>query len=182
MQFEGQSLNKISEQLTDENDRSIAIIAASLLDLQLEQLLRRTMLDHKEISDFFRGYGPLATLSAKASLALFLGLIPADLFSDLTYIRKIRNSFAHTFEELSFDKPPVSDFVANFVSVKWFLQCMPLADKPITKDEEQKIQTSPRRAFEIAVAILVLQLDSYERSTTRLTAEKPAFPFPAAFK
>lgn len=136
------------------------------------------MLDHKEIGSFFQGYGPLATLSAKASLGLFLGGIPEDLFSDLTYIRKITNSFAHTFGELSFDKSPVSDFVANLVSVKWFLQCMPLADKPITQDEEQKIRTSPRRAFEIAVAILVLQVDNYERSATRLTAEKLAFPFP----
>lgn len=178
MQLEIESLSKIAKQLQNENDRSITIIAASLLDLQLEQLLRNRMLDRKEVANFFQGYSPLASLSAKASLALFLGLIPTDIFNDLTCVRKIRNSFAHTFEELAFDKSPVSDFVSNLVSVKWFLESLPLANKPIKKEEVEQIRTVPRKAFEIAVAILVLYLDFYKRSAQKVRSEKAAFPFP----
>lgn len=182
MQLELESLTKIAKQLRNESDRSIAIIATSLLDLQLEEMLSNTMLDHKEVPSFFQGYAPLASLSAKASLAFFLGFIPMDIFNDLTYVRKIRNVFAHSFEELDFSRSPVSDLVSNLISVRWFLHVLPLATKPIKKEEEEEIRTRPRRAFEIGVSILVLHLDTYKESAQRVKSEKLAFPFPAGWR
>lgn len=49
------SIGKIAEQLRNENDRSVAIIAASLLELQLEELLTKAMIDHKNVAEFFQG-------------------------------------------------------------------------------------------------------------------------------
>ncbi|MGH7860101.1 MAG: hypothetical protein ACREQY_22470 [Candidatus Binatia bacterium] len=86
-----------------ETDRGAAIVAASLLDDLLEQLLRRSMLPCAS-DDFFRGYGPLSSFSAKIDLARFLGLIGRGEYSELHRIRKIRNVFAHSLDpELSFD-------------------------------------------------------------------------------
>jgi DNA-binding MltR family transcriptional regulator len=172
------SIDKIAQRLQNENDRSVAIIAASVLELQLEELLSKAMIEHQSVAEFFKGYGPLSSLSAKASLALFLGLIPSDVFNDLTYVRKIRNEFAHKHEDIDFSQPPVSDFVSHLVSEKWLLHCMPLADKPIKPEEADEIRTKPRRAFEIAASIVSWQLDIYIESIQRPRPAASAFQFP----
>jgi hypothetical protein len=182
MEVKTDSIGKIAQLLRKENDRSVAIIGASLIEVQLEELLSKGMIDHKEVPSFFKGYAPLASLSAKASLAVFLGLIPVDVFKDITYIRKIRNEFAHSHEDIDFSKPPISDFISNLISVKWFLYCMPLADKPITKAEEEEIRTVPRRTFDIAASIISWHLDRYVEAIQKPEAKKGAFIFPPHLK
>lgn len=176
MKLELLSIREISQQLRNENDRSVAVIAASLLELQLEDLLLKAMIEHKDVQGLFQGYAPLTSLSAKASLAFFLGLIPSDIFNDLTYIRKIRNEFAHKHKAIDFSQQPVTDFVSHLIADKWLVKYTHLADEPIKTEEIEEISSKPRRAFEIAVAIVSINLDGYTGALQRPESKPACFP------
>ena len=84
-----------------EGSRAKAIVGAALLDHLLEQVLRHHMIAKPEES-LFGAYGPLSSFSAKIDIAKSLGILTAGEAADLHRVRKIRNAFAHSLEELSF--------------------------------------------------------------------------------
>lgn len=89
----------------DHDDRTTAIMASGLIDdvLALGIMSRfQVMPTDAQIAEMFTGYGPLATLSARTSVAYLLGAINADARHDLQIIRKIRNEFAHVIEPIDF--------------------------------------------------------------------------------
>lgn len=80
-----------------ETERGRALIAASLIEEMLEEILRGFLLDNSATKKLFDDpNAPLSTFSAKASASRALGLISAKEFSDIELIRKIRNAFAHS--------------------------------------------------------------------------------------
>ncbi|EJU14811.1 hypothetical protein LH128_01869 [Sphingomonas sp. LH128] len=97
-------LNAIRE-LADRPDREFAIIAASMIEDLLVDVLKTKLAPlsgdrYKRL--FQRAGAPLGTFSARADLAHALGLIDDQILNDLDQIRKIRNAFAHNFSDLSF--------------------------------------------------------------------------------
>ena len=166
------SLFRISDSFRSESDRSAAILAASLLDEQLKALLDKFLVTDKHKSKMFATYAPLSTFSAKYEMAYLLALIPKDIRDDIEFVRKIRNLFAHRIEDVAFDKPPVSDLVMNLKTIQWLLDHMHLADKPASPSELEEIIKSPRRRFEITVAMVSLVLDEYINVTEPLTAKR----------
>ena len=70
------------------------------------------------VNKLFDSYQPLSTLAAKIDCAYAFGLIDKQTKADLTYIRKIRNEFAHTFKKLSFDDSPIRDWCQELSAVK----------------------------------------------------------------
>ena len=102
----------------NESDRSAAILASSFLENCLEQLIREKLADHPIKNELFRGFGLFATFSARADIALLLGLIPEHIYNDLKTIRKIRNEFAHTPLPLSFGEGKIKDLAANLIPAK----------------------------------------------------------------
>ena len=54
--------------------------------------------------------GALSTFAAKTKLAYAMGLISTKQFKDLTYMRKIRNEFAHTSGPMKFTESPVREY------------------------------------------------------------------------
>ena len=106
------------EGLAFESDRGCVLIAAAYLDDSLDELLQASFSQNsvckkKAVEPLFSGLGPLSSFSAKIKLSFALELIDEDVFTSLEIIRKIRNEFAHTFVDLSFDTPSVADRVAN---------------------------------------------------------------------
>ena len=106
------------EGLAFESDRGCVLVAAAYLDESLFELLGATFSQDKvcrkkAVDPLFTGLGPLSTFSAKIKIAYALELIDADIFLSLETIRKIRNEFAHTFTDLTFDTPSVADRVKN---------------------------------------------------------------------
>ena len=81
--------------------RATAIVGAAQLDYLLEQVLRHHMIAKPEES-LFGAYGPLSSFSAKIDLAKSLGILTKGEASDLHRVRKIRNVFAHSLQEVSF--------------------------------------------------------------------------------
>src|SRR5690242_15442703 len=81
--------------------RATAIVGAAQLDYLLEQVLRHHMIAKPEES-LFGAYGPLSSFSAKIDLAKSLGILTKGEASDLHRVRKIRNTFAHSLQDVSF--------------------------------------------------------------------------------
>jgi DNA-binding MltR family transcriptional regulator len=105
------SAHEIHSLLLDMDDRSTVIMAASLLDDLLAVAIIHKFKrwpSNTQADELFTGYGPLSTLSAKASLAGLLGLMGPDMRHDMALVRKIRNNFAHTYTPLSFESKKIA--------------------------------------------------------------------------
>ena len=87
-----------------ESDRGAALVAASMLDDRLHDILAAFMADTPTSRDLLSGFhAPLGTFAARSSIALSLGLIQLNEFEELTIVRKIRNEFGHGWKPVSFD-------------------------------------------------------------------------------
>lgn len=77
--------------LSKESDRRCAIIGASFLEDQLEDLIRAICRSDEEAVDrLFEGYAPFATFSARIQAAFALRLISKELRNQLDLVRRIR--------------------------------------------------------------------------------------------
>jgi hypothetical protein len=80
----------------EKNDRAIAIVGATFLDILLEHTLRAFLVDNeKEVNKLLQPDQPLGTFSGKIMMVYCLGLIYKPVRDDLNLVRKIRNEFAH---------------------------------------------------------------------------------------
>lgn len=95
-----------------ETERGRALVAASLIEEMLEEVLRGFFVDDPATKKLFDDpNAPLSTLSAKASASRALGLISADEFGDIELVRKIRNAFAHSVM-CSFDQEKIKSWAS----------------------------------------------------------------------
>jgi len=97
------------ENVKEESDRAMVIIAASMIDQALEAALRGRLVQLHTTEDplFESSYAPLADFSAKIDLAYRIGLLPPNYAKGLHLIRKIRNEFAHSASRCTFEEPSV---------------------------------------------------------------------------
>lgn len=79
-----------------ESDRSVGIVAASLLDVLLEEMIRTFYVKDKHVADLFKDDHLLMTFYSKINVAYYSGYIPKTIYHDLKIICKIRNRFAHS--------------------------------------------------------------------------------------
>lgn len=93
------------------NDREAAILGTSMVDRGLEVALQSKFVDlskrQKEV--IFEGSGPLASFSSKIKIAHALGLISIRVKEDLEKIRSVRNVFAHSLLDVSFETPEINN-------------------------------------------------------------------------
>lgn len=110
------SYNKMVDTYVSESDRAAAVLGGSFVDVMLEDVLKAFMVRDRKVADLFSGDRPLATFSAKISIAYALGMLPSNMHGDLDKIRKIRNHFAHHPDATSFAGPPARD-ICNTLSI-----------------------------------------------------------------
>jgi len=108
-------LSLLKREFDQGSDRSCAVVVASMLDERLYSLLRLTLVPNASRHDsLFNGpSAPLNSFSSKIDMAFRIGLFSDKFARDLHIIRKIRNSFAHSFEPQSFDTPNISNRVGE---------------------------------------------------------------------
>lgn len=93
-----------------ETDRGCALAGGEFLNVSIRELLEASLVnDTRMLSQMFRPSGPLGSFDSRIELAFLLGLIGSDTRRELALFRKIRNEFAHSVTELSFD----TDSIAN---------------------------------------------------------------------
>lgn len=97
------------DRLSDESERGTAIVAAALMDDALQNLLQAKLVPSCERNDelFSGAYAPLSNFSAKIDFAYRVGLIGLEMRGSLHLIRKIRNEFAHSSTDITFEYRPV---------------------------------------------------------------------------
>jgi hypothetical protein len=96
----GVEAKKLAIQLMKEKGRGGVLLGAARLDYALEKLLKSVMQPNVGGDDnLFDPDRPLGSFSAKISLAYRLRLIDKSVEHTLQMIRKIRNDFAHSFED-----------------------------------------------------------------------------------
>jgi hypothetical protein len=93
------------------DDRSLAIVGAAFLEAQLEKLLIKKLpsVDSRLEGRLFKNRGPLADFDSKILIATALGLISNNAASALGSIRAVRNTFAHSIVDITFDTKEVAD-------------------------------------------------------------------------
>ncbi|AEJ01072.1 hypothetical protein Nit79A3_1228 [Nitrosomonas sp. Is79A3] len=105
--------DRLHIELEKDTDRSVAIVAAALVDDVLKELLARKLLPHKDKENciFSKPGSPIGSFSSRINAAYQLGLISSLMYRDLQLLRKIRNEFAHEPFALSFDDPSIKSKV-----------------------------------------------------------------------
>lgn len=102
--------NQIQDQLKDESDRGVALLAAAYLDDCIAELLRQYfIIEGEERDTMFLPDAVLGTFSSRIKMAFSLGLISAEERRDYNAIRDVRNKFAHRRAPLLFQESPIRD-------------------------------------------------------------------------
>jgi DNA-binding MltR family transcriptional regulator len=148
------------------------LVAAALLDLELEKLLRarfvHTSGTAQIIDGLFKDPGALlGSTVAKEKLAYAMGLIDGDLFSDLAKVRRLRNRVAHSSGTVTLDLQDLKPFLETLSpQEEKFCRASHLAsiealpehsrDNPLV---EAKLPTLPRLYWVLAALKVVSKLE-----------------------
>ena len=106
--------SNIIGEIYHQTDRGAVLIAAAYLDERLADALKARTIRNKKIEDrIYKGFGPLATFSAKINLGLLLGIYGPDVHRLLRTVKDIRNTFAHRSEPLNFESQKLRDLCSS---------------------------------------------------------------------
>lgn len=157
-------LSDFAQEFGRESSRGAALLAASLLDERLKEILQAYFVDSKVSKDLLDGFNaPLGTFASRVSLAYALGLIQKNEFDEITIIRRVRNEFGHKWKDVTFDTAHVADLCRK----------LPWLGPP-----GQPGENDPRSRFSVAVLILLTDLlwretlVARERRTSRIWPNK----------
>lgn len=102
-------LNDYLAEFQKESDRGAALVAASMLDERLQEIISNFLVESPISKELMVGFNaPLGTLSARADAAFSLGLIQKHEYNEIKLIRKIRNEFGHDWKPVSFETGQVA--------------------------------------------------------------------------
>lgn len=159
-----ESHNNMVVALKGETDRSAALFASSFLHHEMQQLLLAYLVDDKSSAKLFDGYHPLSTFSGLIDVAFGLGLMTRSMREDLTFIRKIRNHFAHHHGQVTFDDAPVTDWCRELTTAKG-----------VPTQDGNKWQADNRRdQFLFSSTITLVYFERFVRSAIQRSI--PAYP------
>lgn len=103
------------EDIQEEPDRSVPIIAVAFLDDVLRKLLEAHFVDNKKVVNQLLEYpGPVSSFASRADIAYCLGLIPPKSYGDIRLIRKIRNKCSHSHTPVSFEDTDIAEICKKF--------------------------------------------------------------------
>lgn len=159
--------NGMVETYATESDRAAAVLGASFIDARLQEMLHQYMVAEQTVADLFSGDRPLATFSARISLAYALGLLPLNIREDLDRIRRIRNHFAHHPDAVSFSVSPARDLCRTLAAIRSDPLKTPIAER-----------WPPRRQFLVTLAAVSYHLSSVSEAIRNGSIRKCAVPQP----
>jgi hypothetical protein len=105
--IEDHNTQELSEELENQSDRGLALIAAALVDVNLKRAMLCRLVGFKDSDEilFYKDGSPLGSFSNRIRVARGLGVIGPELESILDIIRRIRNQFAHSPLRIDFASP-----------------------------------------------------------------------------
>lgn len=140
-----QDLAKFVEELKQETDRGLPLVATALIDELLQETLRAFFCENASVAYLLdEGNAPLGTFSARIHACHALGLIDTFEYSEVSLLRKVRNLFAHSKHGFDFKNERVQGLCSTLKS-----------DLP--QDENYPLN-DPRFRFTNSSVCLVLRL------------------------
>ena len=98
----GEKATKLIVRLCQESERAAVVLGAAAVDTNLEALLISQLIPCAQESDeLFDNDRPLGSFSAKIALARRMGIMSDGFARALHLVRRIRNEFAHSIDELT---------------------------------------------------------------------------------
>jgi hypothetical protein len=96
------------------SDRVCAIVAAAYFEDRLAQTLRVALQPNDDIANrLLKGYGPLATFSAKIDVGHMMGMYSEAYRRTMYTLKDIRNAFAHQSNKTTFKTDKVRGLCSN---------------------------------------------------------------------
>ena len=162
---------QIRDELAAESDRGCTLVAASALNVFLEEFIKVALIPDPHaikhaINPLFEQMGPLATFSAKIKLAYGLGLITKTDFTDLEKIRRIRNIASHEHSAMTFETQSILAINRTLEGADLVVQHLPIRKEreskklPATTPKRGRRASMERLRFVLSVASIAGSLDS----------------------
>ncbi|MCT4492704.1 hypothetical protein [Bosea minatitlanensis] len=107
-----EDIRRVFDELRAQTDRGVALVGAAYVEELLERAIQSRLCVHSPDHRKALFEGPnsaMGTFSSKIAMAYALDLVGQPAHEDMQVIRKIRNEFAHSFEQLSFAASPISE-------------------------------------------------------------------------
>src|SRR5215510_11720035 len=130
------------------SDRAAAIVAATLLDNHVTNVLKEELKhgDDKVLGELLRGRGPIGAFANRIRVIYALGLITKQGYEDLRAINRIRNLFAHNSSVRTFDHEQVKSLC---MSLKVIDSLVMEADSQIREGQPSPLFTLPGASEEL---------------------------------
>jgi len=137
-------LNRFNHLLSRHDDRGLALSLAAFAEDTLGSLLLTYLVDSKQSKDLVDGFNaPLGTLASRMKAAFAVGLLTKEQYEDLEVARKIRNLFAHDWEEVSLERPDIRSMIGQLHGYNFDQSPMP---------------TDPRKRLQYSIANVLTEL------------------------
>lgn len=136
---------------SDADDRSTAIVLGAGLEAEIEDELKRRMVDLEvaDIEGLFGEGSPLGDFAAKIKIGFAFGVFGPRTRNDLNLIRQIRNAFAHARRPITFTTPEIAKTCSRLETPDRFPNEFPLIAPHASE---------MRRRFELSAHMLSLSL------------------------
>lgn len=97
----------------DQPDRVVAIVLPAIIEGMLQRVIEKNLVDTDPslMNRLFQRRGPLSDFEGKADMALAMGWIDGGQAKEIDYIRNVRNYFAHTSIDLTFETPQIDSLI-----------------------------------------------------------------------
>lgn len=173
--------NALFELLNRQEELPGVLVAASFISEQLATLLATRMIEgSSNVGKMLGANGELGDISVRAKLAYCLGLISKREFEDIGLVAKVRNRFAHSHLQLTFEDHEVQEHCSNLKT--WKEELFASVFKAWEATQSEIARTNAWNQFKLAATMLVVKLE------IKITANKqnkhpvsPADP-PVAYK
>lgn len=110
-----QALQEFEKELENSSDRGLVLVSGSIIDELLGELLKAFLIESKSVEkDLFKVNAVLGNFEARMQMSYYLGLISKNEKSNITYLQRVRNKFAHQFVDISFENDAISNVCSNF--------------------------------------------------------------------
>lgn len=158
-------LDKILETLETQTDRSIAIVGVAVVEASIEKLIIKKLpvTTPRLIGRLFKNRGPLSDFDSKILMAHALDLFKEGWIELLHSVKSIRNVFAHSQIDVTFDTDEISKEIQRIL-----IPAMTRIYK-IFNDKLPEQPFSNKMAFIMAVRVACFLLnETYENLTGEL--------------
>ena len=116
MRHEPADQDRVMQEINHGSERSVVLVIGAVIEDRLQSAIEQllTHLTEDEKVDFFGENGPAGDFASRIKISYAMGAIPKWMRDDINIIREIRNAFAHSQLQISFDDKEVADLCLQF--------------------------------------------------------------------